>query len=346
MSTLDAGSFNTCVTSPPYWGLRDYGLPATDWEAVTYKPMSGLDDITVPAWTGCLGLEPTTELFVAHIVLVFRKVWRLLRSDGTAWVNFGDSYAGSGKGAWSNTEAQKEVYVADPKGLQSKIPKNPSGLKNKDLVGIPWRVAFALQADGWYLRMDNIWSKPNCMPESTRDRPTKAHEYIFLLSKSERYYYDDDAIKEPMAATSVVRLSQDIENQTGSQRANGGSKVNGRMKAVGGSKGAFGPPQSRKRDTATILNESSTRNKRSVWTVATSQMSEAHFATFPEKLILPCILAGAPIGGRVLDPFGGSGTTLKVSQENNRECTIIEMNPNYAEIAQRRTAVIQPQMNI
>lgn len=342
MPQLEAESFHTCVTSPPYWGLRDYGLPGTYWPAVTYTPMPGLPEITVPEWTGCLGLEPTPEMFVAHMVLVFREVWRLLRPDGTAWVNFGDSYAKAGTSGLGDTSVG-ERNLGGMKAIKKKIP---SSLKPKDLIGIPWRVAFALQADGWYLRMDNIWSKTNCMPESARDRPTKAHEYIFLLSKSERYYYDGDAIKEPMAASSVVRLSQDIESQAGSERANGGAKTNGRMKAVGGSKGAFGPPQSRNRDTANVSNESITRNKRSVWTVSTSQMSEAHFATFPEKLILPCILAGAPVGGRVLDPFGGSGTTLKVSQENNRECTIIEMNPDYAEIAQRRTAVIQPQLNI
>jgi DNA modification methylase len=362
MPQLEADSFHTCVTSPPYWGLRDYGLPPTYWPEVSYTPMPGLPSVTVPEWIGCLGLEPTPEMFVAHSVLVFREVWRLLRPDGTLWLNYGDSFAGSGKGAWNNTEAQKEVYVPIPGSEQTRISKVPSGLKPKDLIGIPWRVAFALQADGWYLRMDNIWNKPNCMPESTRDRPTKAHEYMFLLSKSERYYYDGEAIKEALASSSIARLSQDLEGQRGSDRANGGAKTNGRMKAVGGSLGAFGPPQSRRRSGnkerkygedrdrpgshlgASVPWEGSTRNKRSVWTVPTAQFTEAHFATFPEKLIEPCILAGAPVGGRVLDPFGGSGTTLKVALENNRECTIIEMGPQYVEIAERRTAVIQPMM--
>lgn len=323
MSQLDAESFNTCVTSPPYWGLRDYGLPATDWKAVTYKPMSGLDDITVPAWTGCLGLEPTPEMFVAHIVLVFRKVWRLLRSDGTAWVNFGDSYAGSRKGAWSNTEGQKEVYVADPKGLQSKIPKNPSGLKNKDLVGIPWRVAFALQADGWYLRSDIIWNKTNAMPESVKDRPTKAHEYFFLFSKSDKYYYDAELIKEKSTTQgSANSFSRKLDESP--------------------------PPGStnQHRPSRKYVEYSGMKNKRSVWTVQTQAFPDAHFATFPEELIKPCILAGAPVGGKVLDMFGGSGTTLKVAQENNRECVVIEMNPAYVEIAEQRTSIIQPQMNI
>lgn len=359
MPQLEAESFHTSVTSPPYWGLRDYGLPPTYWPEVTYTPMPGLPSVTVPEWTGCLGLEPTPEMFTAHMVLVFREVWRLLRPDGTLWMNFGDSYASGGNGGGGAFMDERRAW----KGRESLKGwrKPPEGLKKKDLVGIPWRIAFALQADGWYLRMDNIWSKPNCMPESVTDRPTKAHEYMFLLAKSEHYYYDHEAIKEPLAPASVVRLSQDLEAQQGSNRGNGGVKT---MKAVGGSPGAFGPPQSRKRSGnkerkygekrdrpgshlgASIPWEGETRNKRSVWNVATAQFTEAHFATFPEKLIEPCILAGAPVGGRVLDPFGGSGTTLKVALENNRECTIIEMGEQYVEIAQRRTAVVQPILNI
>lgn len=389
MPQLEAESFNTCVTSPPYWGLRDYSIPPTEWPETTYTPMPGLPSITVPAWTGCLGLEPTPEMFVAHLVLVFREVWRLLRSDGTLWLNLGDSYAGSGKGAWKNKDGQKEVYVNDPGNEVTKIPKNPSGLKNKDLIGIPWRVALALQADGWYLRMDNIWSKPNPMPESVTDRTTKAHEYFFLLTKSERYYFDHEAIKEHMAPTSIARLSQNLEEQRGSDRANGGGKTNGTMKAVGKAysfkrqvnEGEVpGKPKQHRED----REYSGSRNKRSVWTGddpmevwrwlfskmgpsayelfiefisdsyskgsvwsgSTAQFSEAHFAVFPEWLIKPCIMAGAPVGGAVLDPFGGSGTTLKVAQENNRECTIIEIGSQYVEIAERRTAVIQPKLDI
>ncbi|MEK4474318.1 site-specific DNA-methyltransferase [Paenibacillus sp. FSL R7-0048] len=345
MPTLAAESFNTCVTSPPYWGLRDYGIPPTEWPEVTYTPMLGLAPVTMPAWTGCLGLEPSPDMFVAHSVLVFREVWRLLKSDGTLWMNYGDSYAGSGKGAWKNKDAQKEIYVPDPDSELSRIQKNPHGLKNKDLIGIPWRVAFALQADGWYLRMDNIWSKPNCMPESVQDRPTKAHEYFFFFSKSEKYYYDKDSIMEPLAESSINRISQDLERQNGSVRANGGAKTNGNMKAVftvRGSKGVIDNPLNKGlREEVKTFELPHMRNKRSVWTVPTAQFSEAHFAIFPEKLIEPCILAGAPVGGHVLDPFGGSGTTLKVALENGRECTIIEMGPQYVEIAERRTAIIQ-----
>lgn len=357
MSKLVPESFHTCVTSPPYWGLRDYGIPPTKWPEVTYTPMPGLPAITVPAWTGCLGLEPTPEMFVAHTVAVFREVWRLLRPDGTLWINYGDTYAKAGiSGLGDPTIGERNLG-----GMKPLAKRIPPGLKPKDLVGIPWRVAFALQADGWFLRMDNVWNKPNCMPESVQDRPTKAHEYVFLLTKSERYYYDAEAIKEPLSSSSVVRLSQDLEGQNGSERGNGGIKT---MKAVAGSKGAFGPPQARRRSGnkerkygedrtrpgshlgASIPWEGVLRNKRSVWTVPTAIFTEAHFATFPEKLIEPCILAGSPVGGRVLDPFGGSGTTLKVAHENNRECTIIEIGPQYVEIAERRTAVIQPVLNI
>ncbi|MDG0056965.1 site-specific DNA-methyltransferase [Paenibacillus sp. P2(2022)] len=323
MPTLPAGSFHTCVTSPPYWGLRDYGLEPSYWPEVTYTPMPGLPPVTVPEWTGCLGMEPTPEMYIAHIVLTFREVWRLLRSDGTLWLNLGDTYAGSGKGAWKNKTAQKEVYVIEPGSALTKIPKIPTGLKNKDLVGIPWRAAFALQSEGWYLRMDNIWHKPNPMPESVTDRTAKAHEYVFQLNKSEQYYFDHEVIKEPLAESSISRLAQDLEGQTGSSRANGGAKTNGAMKAVGNGE---------------------TRNKRSVWTVATANFSEAHYAVFPEELIEPCILASSPPEGWVLDPFGGRATTMKVTYENNRQCTVIEMSAANVDIAKRYTAIIQPSL--
>jgi len=372
MPTLPAEKFYTSVSSPPYWGLRDYGIPPTDWPEIKYAPMPGLPTITVPAWTGCLGLEPTPEMFVAHIVAVYREVRRVLRDDGTIWVNFGDSYAGSRKGGATHPENAANYKQGTNKGMigQASVTEVKfDNLKPKDLVGIPWRVAFALQSDGWYLRSDIIWSKPNPMPESVRDRPTKSHEYIFLLSKSERYYYDFEAIREPMAASSIDRLSQDIENQSGSGRAYG--KTNGNMKAVGGSKGAFGPPQSRTRakgnaktfrgggaythnrnfindasvereSFGNLPNESGLRNKRTVWSIGTAQFKEAHFATFPEEIPRVCILAGAPVGGEVLDPFGGSGTTYKVAIEQGRVPTIIEIGPQYVEIAERRTATLQP----
>ncbi|MBW4083592.1 site-specific DNA-methyltransferase [Paenibacillus sp. S150] len=362
MPTLDAECFYTCVTSPPYWGLRDYGIPPTVWPETTYTPMPGLPPVTVPAWTGCLGLEPMPEMFVAHSVAVFREVWRLLRKDGTLWLNYGDSYAGSGKGGGGSYEKERPGWQqAKSKRIERGSGRwgggnSPAGngLKPKDLIGIPWRVAFALQADGWYLRMDNIWSKPNPMPESVADRPTKAHEYLFLLAKSDRYYCNMDEIKELAVADHLpgnhshkgtnayeagdkhFRTKAGLVAYAQKVRANSfARKVNESPPP--------GQPQQHRPDREDI-EYNGMRNKRSVWTVATQAFPEAHFATFPEKLIEPCILAGAPSGGHVLDPFGGSGTTRKVALENNRECTIIEIGPQYVEIAQRRTAVIQQQL--
>ncbi|OBZ15146.1 site-specific DNA-methyltransferase [Bacillus sp. FJAT-26390] len=346
MLTLPAQHFHTSVTSPPYWGLRDYGIPPSDWPEVTYTPMPGLPPVTVPAWRGCLGLEPSPEMFVAHTVLVFREVWRVLRDDGTLWLNYGDSYFSAGQSI---------------------------GLKPNDLIGIPWRVAFALQAEGWYLRMDNIWSKPNWMPESARDRPTKSHEYMFLMSKSERYYYDKEAIKEHGVQdewANGFRGGSYTGNETFVNQEGGKRKTRGNIKVPAGwdtELGSHGTIHRKGRSKANSfardVNESPPpgqpqqhrseredidykgfRNKRSVWTVATQAFPEAHFATFPEKLIEPCIMAGAPVGGRVLDPFGGSGTTEKVAIENGRECTSIEIGEQYVEIAERRIATVQPKL--
>lgn len=229
MQTLDPETYHCCITSPPYLWVRDYGVPPSEWPEVTYTPMTGCQPITVPEWTGCLGLEPTVEMFVAHIVLTMRDVWRLLRKDGTIWVNFGDSYYAKR----SENGLSYQIKTGKSESYMLRSGGKLKYLKSKDLIGIPWRVAFALQADGWYLRSDIIWSKPNPMPESVNDRPTKAHEYIFLLSKSERYYYDSNAIKETVTASTISRLSQNVENQVGSDRANGGAKTNGTMKAVG-----------------------------------------------------------------------------------------------------------------
>jgi DNA modification methylase len=368
---LDAESFNTCVTNPPYWGLRDYGIPPTEWPEVTYIPMPGLPSVTVSAWTGCLGLELTPEMFVSHSVLVFREVWRLLRKDGTLWVNYGDAYATTGYKT-HNSGSDVSGWESDGRG-QNVARTATSGIKVKDLIGIPLRVAFALQAEGWYLRSDVIWSKPNPMPESIKDRPTKAHEYMFLFSKSERYYYDAEVIKEPGVQNEWANGfrggsytgNETFDNQEGGKRKTAGNFRVGTGVGFGHGTNKEGRRRERikshsfKRD----VNESpppgqplqhrsnredieynGMRNKRSVWTVATQPFPEAHFATFPEKLIEPCILAGAPSGGNVFDPFGGSGTTRKVALENNRECTTIEIGPQYVEIAERRTAVIQQQL--
>lgn len=291
LRAMPAESLHCCVTSPPYFGLRDYGV------------------------AGQIGLEPTPDDFVSKMVDVFREVRRVLRDDGTVWLNLGDSYA-----------AKRTYQVPSTKGGPKHGPGQsaggrgsevPDGLKAKDLIGIPWRVAFALQADGWFLRQDIIWNKPNPMPESVRDRCTKAHEYIFLLSKSERYYFDAEAIAEPAVAPKSTWTDHGSEKQRGHSRRHAG--FNGRY---ADRIRELGPPE--------------TRNKRSVWTVSTKPFKEAHFATFPPDLIEPCILAGCPPGGTVLDPFGGAGTTGLVAQRHGRNAMLIELNPEYVEIARRR----------
>src|SRR5690606_15312764 len=368
LRSLPDGIVHTCVTSPPYWGLRDYGVP------------------------GQIGLEPSPEEYVEKMVEVFREVRRVLRDDGTLWLNLGDSYAGHAK-AGDKRFGNPEFNKNRPSRAQTKTPgKSVSpGLKPKDLVGIPWRVAFALQADGWYLRSDIIWHKPNAMPESVKDRPTKAHEYIFLLSKSPKYYYDADAIREPhgtpwIGRTPTKKLKKNADrNDAGSRRTTGNPKG---------------------------------RNKRTVWTVSTKPFKGAHFAVFPPDLIEPCILAGAPekacphcgapwvrkkvvvkswrenaatntnqsflIGtmvngkkngrvrptsggfsaneyktvgyaptcqcegndgsgrGIVLDPFFGSGTTGVVAEKHGRQWIGVELNPEYIEIAKKRLNAAMP----
>lgn len=309
-----------CVTSPPYYGLRDYG---TD---------------------GQIGLEPTPEEYISRLVEVFRQVRRVLKPSGTLWVNIGDSYAGSNKGAWSNKTAQKEVYVPDPGDKVARIPKGWAGIKSKDLIGIPWMLAFALRADGWYLRQDIIWSKPNPMPESVTDRCCKSHEYIFLLSKSARYYFDADAIKQPAKPSTLIRVASDVEHQAVSAR---------RMKAVIGG---------RKRQRANEFLDSSDPmfrhnsyreyeytdrvNKRSVWEVATTPFNGAHFAVYPEALIVDCIKAGCPENGIVLDPFMGAGTTALVAKKLNRHFVGVELNPANVELSLKRTEGVRRQQNL
>jgi DNA modification methylase len=333
------------VTSPPYWGLRDYGV------------------------AGQIGLESSFADYVALIVDVFREVRRVLRGDGTLWLNLGDSYASggntrSGQGEVRNLSTAKFQGGTAHLLAQRRTTGITDGLKPKDLCGIPWRVAFALQADGWYLRQDIIWSKPNPMPESVRDRCTKAHEYLFLLSKSERYYFDQDAILEPCSLSTHARLSQDVQAQIGSERAHGGGKTNGNMKAVRrkAKSGTYSedsarfdgnphpsggwPPRKLALAGSGIKNNDSMdvalaimpdeRNKRSVWTVATQPFSEAHFATFPPALVEPCIKAGCPAGGVVLDPFAGAGTTGLVADRLGRNAILIELNPEYAAMIERR----------
>lgn len=297
LKTLSEQSIHTCVTSPPYYALRDYGVD------------------------GQIGLEETPEAFIQKLVDVFREVRRVLRDDGTLWVNIGDS--------WS---------------------------KNKQLMGIPWRLAFALQDDGWYLRQDIIWNKPNAMPESVRDRCTKAHEYVFLLSKSPRYQFDYEAIKEPANLTgkgnaNSFRGGAYVNNSTFDNLAGGNRTVTGNTRSRrdsfkrDGSKReqtipgqAYGTHRPDREESGWDI---STRNKRSVWSVATRGYKEAHFATFPPELVEPCILAGCPVGGTVLDPFGGSGTTAGVALAHGRDAVLCELNPDYAALVSARIEGIE-----
>jgi DNA modification methylase len=292
-------NFIDCViTSPPYYGLRDYGTE------------------------GQFGLEETPEMFVENLVNLFREVRRAMKPEGTLWLNLGDSYANQKSG--DTYSGFNERYSGTGiNGKQSKTLSNFdknrkfnfSGYKPKDLIGIPWMVAFALRADGWYLRQDIIWHKPNPMPESVTDRCTKAHEYIFLLSKSQKYFYDADAIKEES-----IHYGSDNRSDKGNIRYEGKRTQN-----TDGSNG---------QDSFVTINEK--RNKRSVWSVTTKPFKEAHFATFPEDLIEPCVLAGCPKGGLIYDPFGGAGTTAKVAVKHGRNYILSEINPEYIEIAEKR----------
>jgi DNA modification methylase len=324
-----------------------------------------------------MGLESTPEEYIAKMVEVFRDVRRILRDDGTLWLNIGDSYSDGGKGGGGAYMDERGEKAWGPRAGKNGWRSAPPGLKHKDLCCIPWLLALALRADGWYLRQDIIWAKPNPMPESVTDRCTKSHEYLFLLTKSAKYYFDHDAIKEPCAESSVARWDQDLENQKGSDRVPG--KTNGPMKAVGGPaswKGSefhtgktaehqLGRASKNRSHKGVTEYESSdteehrtkagsmkiaetaypTRNKRDVWTVATQPYKEAHFATFPPKLIEPCILAGCPENGVVLDPFCGSGTTGVVALRHKRDFIGIELNPAYAELARKRIDNEAPMFN-
>lgn len=396
LPTLDEGSIQTCVTSPPYWGLRAYGTEYQVWKNPDGTPLCGSHEWSrdgrrpmtaghgaasakqvtnagtqfgndcvfgtesvqhlrgadpgpkaragnttntdariyevkqgafcerCGAWRGELGSEPTPDLYIAHMVDIFRAVRRVLRDDGTLWVNMGDSYAGSPNG---RSAADTKALGKDDRTFRDK-PLNTavSGIKQKDLCGMPWMLAFALRADGWYLRSDIIWAKPNPMPESVTDRPTKAHEYIFLLSKRPRYFYDADAIAEPaLHAGDVVKLTP--QSFAARQMIGAGVTVSGN-------------------GLAETYEVPATRNKRSVWWVNPAPFTEAHFATFPPMLIEPCIKAGAPKGATVLDIFGGAGTTGLMADRLERDAILLELNPRYAAMAERRMNSDAPMLGV
>jgi len=338
----------TCVTSPPYYGLRDYGTG--NWigggSNCSHKGDSKYSENTITGHANkeltvgdaiyksvCLkcgairedlqlGLEETPEEYVSAMVDVFRHVRDLLEDDGTLWLNIGDSYASQGGRQVEQTVRKIDDYVNSGQlgsNGSGTSRRPPDGIKAKDLIGIPWMLAFALRADGWYLRQDIIWHKPNPMPESVQDRCTKSHEYIFLLTKSQKYYYDIDAIKEQAErpegpGNKTHRHSQEGIYLSGSQK---------NLAKIGASE---------------------TRNKRSVWTIPVKPYKGAHFAVFPSDLIEPCILAGAPVGGTVLDPFMGSGTTAQVAQDLGRQYLGCELNPKYKSLQDKRIAQMSLQL--
>lgn len=296
---LPSESVQMCVTSPPYYGLRDYGVD------------------------GQLGCEPSPLAYAERLVEVFREVRRVLRQDGTLWLNIGDCYAGSGKGIWSKPVSErpksKQLYCCKDEDATAAVPKRWHDIKQKDMIGIPWLLAFSLRDDGWYLRSDIIWQKPNCLPEPVKDRPTKSYEHLFLLSKSPQYYYDSAAIMEPMANSTVERNKRAVSEK---------NKYAGGLPGIG-VQAIFKPRP--------CTQSSGMRNKRDVWSVSTnSYRAEGHFAVFPERLIEPCVMAGSRENDIVLDPFFGSGTTGAVCKRLGRQYIGIELNPEYCALAKKR----------
>lgn len=395
LKTFPDESVHCAITSPPYWGLRDYGTEPLIWggkencqhvwgdktirkqtggtKSSTLGELSGGHKISPEhrelsiktsmyeasqgqfcqlcgAWRGNLGLEPSPELYVEHIVEIFREVKRVLRKDGTFWLNMGDSYAGSPPGNKTiGVSAKSTLHGVDSdkyretlsQSVQQKMNTCVSGLKQKDLCGIPWRVAFALQADGWWLRSDIIWHKPNPMPESIRDRPTRSHEYVFLLTKSKHYYYDAEAIKEPSSQNSHARGNG--VNPKAKKAPAGWDSGPGDHSQL---KGRYPKSKQNPSFSGSINKLVEKRNKRSVWTIATQPFTGAHFAVFPEKLISPMILAGTKEGDIVLDPFSGAGTVALVAEKLGRNHIGIELKTEYIEMTKRRLKLLREQTRL
>lgn len=364
LKTLPENSVDCIVTSPPYFNLRDYGLPKTKWPEFQLKIMYGYPPITIPAMECCLGLEPDPLQFVAHLVMIFEECKRVLAPWGTCWINMGDTYATNAQ-TLDKSFGNPEFNVGRPSRDATSIPKKkvPQGLKRKDMIGIPWMMAFALRSHGWYLRSDVIWNKPNAMPESVKDRPTKAHEYFFLLAKSEHYYYDSDAIREAPLPQSVAR-----------QKRAKSAKHKNATPPPGQSLQTFNRPRpnvNKRRSLLEVLDEGQGlhplgSNKRTIWSVPTIGIPDAHFAIYPEELITPCIKAGTSQHGNcdecgkpykrgkkgwekpcscstdkvrrplVLDPFGGSGTTGIVAQSHGCDYVVCELSDQYIPILLQR----------
>ena len=303
LHTLPDESVRMCVTSPPYYGLRDYGV------------------------TGQHGNETTPQEYVDRLVSVFREVKRILKQDGTLWLNIADSYAGSGKGAWSKPieeqKKNKQTYLRSATAATTNMPKVWNKIKSKDMIGIPWMIAFALRDDGWYLRSDIIWEKPNCLPEPVKDRPTKSYEHLFLFAKSPRYFYNREAIMEPIAESTVERYKRGVAKDNKYEILSGTQKQKLFEARSHSEMGAM-------------------RNARDVWRISTNQQRiPGHYAIFPEKLIEPCIMAGSQAGDTVLDPFIGSGTTGAVARRLGRHYIGIDLNPDYCQTARTRIQKIR-----
>ena len=330
LRTLPGESIQCCVTSPPYWGLRDFGERSwmggsVDCHHDSCGQAEGVSCSKCGAWYGQLGLEPRVEQYVDHVAAIFDEVRRVLRPDGVLWLNLGDCHntqAGRVGEAPGGGPQGRRWRAKGPMTAPNRMPQD--GLKPKDLVGVPWLVAFELRARGWWLRQCVVWQKPNCMPESTTDRPTTAHEYLFLMSKAARYYYDGQAIAEPgVSGDSDLRKMREKKDRLRPgkvafddplHKANPKTRL-GRKRAVG---------------------DPGMRNARSVWTIPTVPYPEAHYATFPPELPRRCILAGSRPGDLVLDPFGGTGTVAAVAVGNGRQAIHIDLNPEYLELARQR----------
>ncbi len=365
LAGLPDHSVQSIITSPPYYGLRDYSTGGMLWPEVEFQAMPG-DGVfwrKTLAWTGELGSEPTMEAFIGHLVAIFRAARRVLRKDGTMWINMGDSYAGAAGGFQGKHGARaSRTHTA-----RTKTKLSPGGLAAKQLMGVPWRMAFALQADGWTLRSEIIWSKPNPMPESTKDRPTKAHEHLFLFSAGPKYFYDSEAIREQCTGGAYTKNGT-ADNSTlipatlvpGNNRkskrvptgwdtgpgSHGTVHRSGRTGKQAGHGRRHAGFNERWEETEQAGEISETRNKRDVWEVATQGFPGAHFATYPPALIRPCVLAGSRPGDLVLDMFGGSGTTGQVALEEGRRAILIEPNAAYVKLIHARTGNITPGLGL
>lgn len=323
LPTLAPRSVQTIITSPPYFGLRDYGITPTAWPEIEYTPMPGLPSVTVPAQTVCLGLESDPLAYTAHLVHVFRLARPALADDGTAWLNLGDCYASNWPAPSNRRNVVGQGSLENGK-REARPPRIGKGLKDKDLMLIPARVALALQADGWYVRNQAIWWKPNAMPESVTDRLTNDYEPLYLLAKSPRYYFDQAAIREPHKPESIKRAKYQLNIGQGGDAA-----------VTGKRSGTWKNEQ---------INHPDGRNRRAVWRISTEALRDEHYAPMPEALVEPCILAGSKPGDTVLDMFFGSGTVGRVALKYGRRCIGIDLNQAYLGIQERRTNGVQIHM--